>query len=160
MTDVLIYWRDYRQNWVYQLVEERSFYWHTNARLFEEATPGDRLWFVTAGKNIAHVDMNAQQAGFLVGVWQVAKVTANPGDDPAYPQGNYRYRVVTDASASFLFDVPVHIDHIVRPVGRDSSIAIGRFLQGPRKLRDETVRELRSAAGPQMAKHYLTGRQA
>ena len=159
MTDVLVYWRDYRQNWVRQFAGEHALHWHSNARLFEDLTAGDRLWLVTAGKNLTRVCKEAPQAGFLVGVWQVQQAIANPGDDPAYPQADYRNRVVADVSASMLFDEPVLVDHIVRPAGRDRARAIGSFLQGPRKLKDEKVRMLKAAAGPAMAKYYLTGRQ-
>jgi hypothetical protein len=160
VTDVLIYWRDYRQNWVRQFAGDHALVWHSNARLFEDLTAGDRLWLVTCGKNLAGASEEAPQAGFLVGVWQVQRVIANPGDDPTYPQGDYRYRVVADPSASLLFDEPVLVDHIVRPAGRDRAKAIGAYLQGPRRLKDATVRLLKSAAGPAMARHYLTGRQS
>jgi len=157
--DVLVYWRDYRQNWANQSGGGRALYWHSNARMFEQLEAGDRLWLVTAGKNLTGIYKEAPQAGFLVGFWQVQQAIANPGDDPAYSQADYRYRVVADASASMLFEEPVLVDHIVRPAGRDRAKAIGSFLQGPRKLRDEKVRLLKAAAGPAMAKHYLTGRQ-
>lgn len=160
MTNVLIYWRDYRQNWVRQFAGEHALYWHSQARLFEGLAPGDRLWLVTAGKNVGPVGREAPQAGFLVGVWQVWEVLANPGDDPAYSREDYRFRVVADGSASILFEESVFVDHIVRPEGRDRAVSIGRFLQGPRKLKDEKVRQLRSAAGPLLAKYYLAGRQA
>jgi len=157
--DVLIYWRDYRQNWTSQSDEGDALYWHSNARMFEQLEAGDRLWLVTAGRNIDGFGDEAPQVGFLVGVWPVQRVIANPGDDPTYPSGTYRYRVVADASASMLFDEPVLVDQILRPPGRDKTMPIGRFLQGPRRLKDDKVRLLRSAAGAQMAKHYLTGRQ-
>ena len=160
MTDVLIYWRDYKRNWTDQLAGESALYWHSNARMFGELTAGDRLWLVTSGKNLPEAYREASQAGFLVGVWQVQQVIANPGDDPAYTSGDYRYRVVADGSASMLFDEPVLVDDILRPPGRDKAVSIGRFLQGPRNLKDDKIRLLRSAAGPQMAKQYLTGRQA
>lgn len=156
MTELLIYWRDYRQNWVRQFAGERALYWHSNARMFQELIPGDRLWLVTSGKNVG---AEAEQAGFLVGVWQVREVMANPGDDPAYPAGQYRYRVIAAPSGSIMFDEPVLVDHILRPPGRDRAVSIGRFLQGPRKLIDDKVRLLRAAAGPQMAVQYLSGKQ-
>lgn len=159
MANVLIYWRDYERNWTDPSGGESTLYWHSNARMFEQLEAGDRLWLVTAGKNLDGVCREAPQAGFLVGVWQVQQAMANPGDDPAYSQSDYRYRVVADASASMLFEEPVLVDHIVRPAGRDRVRAIGSFLQGPRKLKDEKVRLLKAAAGPAMAKHYLTGRQ-
>ena len=159
MTDILLYWRDYRQTWTPQFTGERVLYWHSSARLFKGLTAGDRLWLVTSGKNLNGVSRGTPQAGFLVGAWQVKHVVLNPGDDPAYPREDYRYRIVADASASMLLDAPVLVDQILRPAGRDKAVSIGRFLQGPRKLNDDRVRLLRAAAGPAMAKHYLTGRQ-
>jgi hypothetical protein len=157
MTDVLLYWRDYRQNWVRQFAGERAYFWHSNAKLLGELLPGDRLWFVTSGKNLRQ---KAEQAGFLVTVWQVKEVVPNPGDDPAYPPDDYRFRVIGNDSESLVLDDPVLVDHILRPEGRDKAVSIGRFLQGPRKLKDQTVRLLRAAAGPKMALKWLTGNKA
>jgi hypothetical protein len=137
MTDVLIYWRDYKQNWVRQFAGERASFWHSNAKLLGE---------------------QAQQAGFLVAVWQVRQVVENPDDDPAYPAEQYKYRVIAEEAESLNLEPPVPVDHILRPQGRDRAVSIGRFLQGPRKLSDEKVRLLRAAAGPQMAQQWLVGR--
>lgn len=63
MTDVLIYWRDYKQNWVRQFAGERASFWHSNAKLIGELQPDDHLWMVTSGANIQE---EAKQAGFLV----------------------------------------------------------------------------------------------
>ena len=57
MTDVLIYWRDYRKN-----AERPTWAWNTNARLLANLRPGDRLWFVTSGKNLRQ---SPDQAAFL-----------------------------------------------------------------------------------------------
>lgn len=149
MTDVLLYWRDYRKN-----AETPISAWHSNAQLLGELHPGDRLWFVTSGKNLR---AEVEQAGFLVAVWQVKEVVPNPGDDPAYPPDDYRFRVVRNEAESLTLDEPVLVDHILRPEGRDKAVSIGRFLQGPRKLKDQTVRQLRAAAGPKMALKWLTG---
>lgn len=153
MADVLVYWRDFKKN-----LDETAgdFRWHSNARLFADLHAGDRLWMVTSGKNLGH---KAEQAGFLVAVWRVRETIPNPGDDPAYPTSQYRYRVVADPTASFVLEDPVPVDHIVRPPGRDKAASIGRFLQGPRKLKDDKVRLLRAAAGPQLAIEYLAGRR-
>jgi hypothetical protein len=43
MTDVLLYWRDYKQNWPKQFAGERAYYWHSNAKLLGELEPGDPL---------------------------------------------------------------------------------------------------------------------
>ncbi len=156
MTDVLIYWRDYRQNWVRQFAGERAYYWHSNAKLLGELMPGDRLWMVTSGKCLRQ---EAEQAGFLVAVWHVQQVVENPGDDPAYPAADYRFRMIANDTESIHFHEPVLVDHILRPEGRDRAASIGRFLQGPRKLSDEKIRLLRAAAGPQMAQQWLTGKR-
>ena len=149
MTDVLIYWRDYRKNAGGQVTA-----WHSNAKLLGELLPGDRLWFVTSGKNLGQ---EAEQAGFLVAVWQVQEVKQNSGDDPAYPKDDYSYRIIPSEEGSVVLDEPVLVDHILRPEGRDKAASIGRFLQGPRKLDDQKVRLLRAAAGPKMALKWLTG---
>lgn len=149
MTDVLIYWRDYRKNSAGPVVG-----WHSNSQLLGKLLPGDRLCLVTSGKSLGH---EAEQAGFLVAVWQVAAAVENPGDDPAYPQDKYRYRVVADPQHSTSFADPVPVDHILRPAGRDRAVSIGRFLQGPRKIDEQKVRLLRAAAGPDLAIQWLTG---
>ncbi len=64
-----------------------------------------------------------------------------------YPKDAYRWRVLANEAGSIDFDEPVLVDHIVRPEGRDQAVSIGRFLQGPRKLKHETVLLLRDAAG-------------
>ena len=156
MEEILIFWRDYKQNWIRQFAGERAYQWHSNAGLLGRLVPGDRLWFVTSGKNLRQ---EVVQAGFLVAVWQVQRVVENPGDDPAYPRSEYRYRLIADEAESVTFDEPVFVDHILRPQGRDRAVSIGRFLQGPRKLSDEKARLLRAAAGPQMALTWLTGKQ-
>lgn len=156
MTDILIFWRDYRQNWIRQFAGDRGYYWHSNAKLLGDLMPGDRLWMVTSGKCLRQ---EAEQAGFLVAVWQVKQVVENPDDDPAYPADEYKYRVIAEESESHHFDDPVLIDHIVRPEGRDKAKSIGRYLQGPRRLSDEKLRLLRAAAGPQMAQQWLTGKR-
>jgi hypothetical protein len=150
MTDVLLYWRDYRKN-----AEGQVTAWHSNAKLLAELLPGDRLWFVTSGKNLRQ---DAEQAGFLVAVWQVQEVVENPGDDPAYPKADYSHRIIAGEQGSVVLDEPVLVDHILRPEGRDKAASIGRFLQGPRKLDDQKVRLLRAAAGPKMALKWLRGK--
>ena len=152
MTDILLYWRDYKRNWSEQFAGGCLYYWHTNATKMLELNSGDRLWLVTSGKNIGH------EAGFLVGIWQVREVVENPADDPAYPLNTYKYRIIADPTASVMFDEPIAVDHILRPAGKDKVVSIGRFLQGPRRLRNEKVRLLKSAAGPKMIVTFLNGR--
>ena len=144
MTDILVFWRDFRKN----TAKDDALRWHSNARVLGDLMPGDRLWLVTSGQALKH---EAEQAGFLVAVWQVERVQPNPDDDRAYPAEDYQYRVTANEVESMTFDPPVPVDHILRPSGRDKASSIGRFVQGPRKLSDEKVRLLRAAAGPQMA---------
>jgi len=158
--DAMVYWRDFRRNVAEGRPEADVLRWHSVCQWFAELAPGDRLWLVTAGKNLPDQALESPQAGFLVGVWRVARVVPNPGDDAPYPAKAYRYRVIAEPSASLLFDEPVFVDHILRPEGADKATSIGRFLQGPRRLKPEVVRLLRAAAGPRMARQYLTGRQA
>ena len=154
MTDVLIYWRDYKQNWIRQFDGERAYYWHSNARLLGQLEQGDHLWLATSGANVGH---EVKQAGFLVAIWTVKVAVENPSDDPAYPRDDYRFRVIGDPANSIAFEEPVAVDPILRPQGRDKAVSIGRFLQGPRKLVEQKLRLLRAAAGPQMAHKWLTG---
>lgn len=149
MTDVLIYWRDYRKNATGQYAG-----WHSNAQLLGKLTPGDRMWMVTSGKALQH---EAEQAGFLVAVWQVAVAVENPGDDPAYPTDRYRFRIVPNEGESITLNDPVLVDHILRPVRASKGVSIGRYLQGPRKLDKTTIRLLRAAAGPDLAIKWLKG---
>ncbi len=152
MTDVLIYWRDYRKNAAGQYAG-----WHSNSHALGKLQPGDRMWMVTSGKAIQH---EAEQAGFLVAVWQVAEAVENPGDDPAYPTDRYRYRIVPNREESVTLNDPVLVDHILRPAHASKAVSIGRYLQGPRKLQESTVRLLRVAAGPDLAMKWLKGNRA
>ena len=106
--DILIYWRDYRQNWIRQFAGEQAYYWHSNATLLGDLTPGVRLWMVTSGKCLRQ---EAEQAGFLVAVWQVQQVVESPDDDPAYPAAEYKYRVIANEVESLNLDEPVLVDH-------------------------------------------------
>ena len=94
---------------------------------------------VTSGKALQH---EAEQAGFLVAMWQVAEAGENPGDDPAYSKDRYRYRIVPNEGESITLNEPVPVDHILRPAHSSKAISIGRYLQGPRKLNKSTVRLL------------------
>ena len=152
MTDVLIYWRDYRKNATGQYAG-----WHSNSQLLGKLLPGDRLWMVTSGKAIRH---EAEQAGFLVAVWQVEKAAENPGDDPAYPRDRYRYRVVPNEGESVTLSEPIAVDHVLRPARGSKTVSIGRYLQGPRRLNETTVRLLLAAAGPDLAIKWLKGNRA
>lgn len=155
MLDILFYWRDYKQNWRGQFSADNAYYWYTNSKKMAEVHAGDKLWFVTSGRNIGHT---TKQAGFLLANWQVRDVVINPGDDPAYPAVEYRYRIVADPSASITFEEAIPVDHLLRPAGKDRSIGIGRFLQRPKVLSEENVRALKEACGAQMALTYLKGR--
>jgi hypothetical protein len=81
----------------------------------------------------------------------------NPGDNPAYPASTFQYRVIVNEVEAMHFDRPVYIDHLIRRDTYDKDIAVGRFLRGPRRLSEEKVRQLRSAAGADMAHKWLTG---
>ena len=79
MTDVLIYWRDCKKNATGQYAG-----WHSNSQLLGKLLPGDRMWMVTSGKGLGH---EAEEAGFLVAVWQVSEAIENPDDDLRLPTG-------------------------------------------------------------------------
>ena len=149
MTDVLVYWPDYRGEAA--TVEARR--WHSNHRVFSDLLPGDRLWVVTSGKSLG---LDDESAGYVVAVWPVAQVVYNPGDDPQFPSRKYQHRVLVNETEAIHLDEPVDVDHIIRGDGYDRTIPVGRFLRGPRRLTDEKVRQLRSAAGAEMAQKWLT----
>ena len=151
MTDVLTYWRDYRKN-----ASEPVAGWHSNSQLLGKLRPGDRMWLGTSGKSLGQ---EAEQAGFLVAVWQVERVIDNPGDDPTYSREEFRYRVVPGHGESITLKEPVQVDHVLRPARGNKGVSIGRYLQGPKKLDERTVRLLRAAAGPQLALNWLKGKR-
>jgi hypothetical protein len=86
----------------------------------------------------------------------VAEVVKNPGDDPQYPARRYEHRVLVNETEAIQLDEPVCVDHIIRGTGYDSSISVGRFLRGPRRLTNEKVQQLRNAAGADIAQKWLT----
>jgi len=152
VADVLIYWRDYEANESKDSASRHAHVWHSSAKCIAELQPGDQMWMITSGKALRH---ETEQAAFLVGIWVVREVIDNPNDDPAYPDEQYRKRVIADPSGSVMLHEPVAVDHILRPEGRDRAASIGRFLQGPRKLTDEMKRLLRTAAGGELAAAWL-----
>jgi hypothetical protein len=150
MTDVLIYWKDYRP----EKARSTTLRWHSNHRVFGDLLPGDRLWVVSSSKSLGRAD---ESAGYLVAVWPVAQIIQNPGDDPDYPARTYQHRVLINEIEAMHLDQPVCVDHIIRGEAYNKDVSIGRFLRGPRRLSDEKVRQLRSAAGADMAHKWLTG---
>ena len=152
MTDVMVYCRDHQPNAAANAKE--PLHWHSNSAALGDLIAGDRLWVVTSGKSLNH---EQERAGFLVAVWVVERVIENPGDDPAFPSRKYGYRIIGDETESIELDEPVNVDHVIRSDKFDDTVAVGRFLRGPRRLNDQRVRLMRAAAGPQMAQKWLTG---
>ena len=66
------------------------------------------------------------------------------------------HRVLVNETEAIHLDEPVCVDHVIRGEGYDARIPVGRFLRGPRRLTDEKVRQLRSAAGAEIAQKWLT----
>jgi hypothetical protein len=149
MTDVLVYSPDYHKS----APKEDERRWHSNHRVFQGLLPGDRLWVVTSGKSLG---LENESAGYVVAVWPVAQVVKNPGDDPLYPTRKFGHRVLVNQTEAIYLDEPVDVDHVIRAEGYDTRIPVGRFLRGPRRLSDEKVRQLRSAAGAEIAQKWLT----
>lgn len=150
MPDVLVYDKDYR----FQQPEGGVLKWHSNHRVFADLLPGDRLWVVTSGKSLGQAD---ESAGYLVAVWPVQQIVENPGDDPEFPPRKYAHRILVNQTEAILLDQPVRVDHILRGEGHDQSVSVGRFLRGPRRLSDKKARQLRSAAGADLAQQWLLG---
>lgn len=152
MTDVLVYDKEYRHH----ESQSEQLCWHSNHRVFADLVPGDRLWVVTSGKALEHED---KSGGYLVAMWPVAQITENPDDDPEYPSRKFGYRVLVNETEAIHLDQPVCVDHVIRGEGYDQGVSIGRFLRGPRRLSDKKVRQLRSAAGADLAQKWLMGKE-
>lgn len=150
MTDVLVYDTEYR----FAKTDLDCRRWHSNHRLFAELLPGDRLWVVTSGKSLGRQD---ESAGYLIAMWPILQIVENPGDDPEFPARKFAHRIVVNQTEALRLDQPVCVDHIIRGEGYDQSVSVGRFLRGPRRLCDEKVRQLRTAAGADLAQKWLVG---
>lgn len=148
MTDVLVYDKDYR----FQKAEEGCLKWHSNHRVFADLLPGDRLWVITSGKSLGRED---ESAGYLVAMWPIQQIIENPDDDPEFPARKFGHRILVNQTEALQLDQPVCVDRIIRGEGFDSNISIGRFIRGPRKLSNERVRQLMSAAGGNLAVQWL-----
>lgn len=148
--DIVVYDKEYR----YGAVHSEQLCWHSNHRIFADLVPGDRLWLVTSGKALEREDTSA---GYLVAMWPVAGVIENPDDNPEYPARKFAHRILVNQTEAIHLDQPVCVDHIIRGEGYDRSVSVGRFLRGPRRLTDEKVRQLRSAAGADLAQQWLLG---
>ena len=148
--DVVVYDKAYR----HKAAHGEQLCWHSNHRVFVDLMPGGRLWVVTSGGALGRED---KSAGYLVAMWPVAQVIENPDDEPEYPARKFGHRILVNQPEAICLDQPVCIDHVIRGEGYDTSISIGRFLRGPRRLSNEKVRQLRSAAGADLAQKWLNG---
>lgn len=149
MTDVLVYSKDFQPT-------NDLHYWHSNASVFGSLIVGDRLWVVTSGKAI---DRKPTSAAYLVAVWQVLEVIENPDDDPNFPARKFAHRVIGSDTDSVTFHDPVNVDNLIRPDDADQETAIGRFLRMPRRLGESQLRQLKAAAGSELAMRWLTGKR-
>ena len=148
--DVVVYDKAYR----HKAAHSEHLCWHSNHRVFADLMPGDRLWVVTSGGALGRED---KSAGYLVAMWPVARVIENPNDEPEYPARKFGHRILINQPEAICLDQPVCVDHIIRGEGYDTSVSIGRFLRGPRRLSHEKVRQIRSAAGADLAQKWLRG---
>src|SRR5208337_809705 len=137
---------EHRERGCTSMALEPSSFWRPPARRSALGHHG--------GKSLGRPD---QSAGYLVGMWPVAAVIENPGGDPDYPAPKYQHRVLISETEAIHLDEPVCVDHLIRGEGYDIQIPIGRFLRGPRRLTDKKVRQLRAAAGAEMALMYFKG---
>lgn len=142
MTDLLVYWRDFRRNAATTAPDSPLRRWHSSARCFAALEAGDRLWLVTAGESLG---LQSRHAAYLVAVWEIEQVGHNPGDAPDYPSDRYRYRAIAQEAAVNSTQLPVCVDDIVRPRGSSPDLPIGRLLQGPRRLPAESVARLEAS---------------
>ena len=108
---------------------------------------------ITSGKALGRTDPNH---GYLVGVWSVASVIENPGDDPDYPAPKYRHRLIINETEAIHLDEPICVDYLIRGEGYNTEIPIGRFLRGPRRLTDEKVRRLTGCCWSRYGTHVIS----
>jgi hypothetical protein len=151
VTDVMVYSPDGPSAWMCG----HPLRWHSSHRVLGDLVPGDRLWVMTSGKALGRPDTSA---GYLLGVWSLASVIANPGDDPNYPAPKYEHRLLINETEALHLDEPICVDHLIRGEGYDAEIPTGRFLRGPRRLTDEKVPQLCTAAVADTARKWLTAR--
>ena len=79
-----------------------------------------------------------------------------PGDDPQYPARKFEQRVLVNETEAIHLDEPVDVDHVIGGELYDARTSVGCFLRGPRRLSDERVRQLHSAAVADIAQKWLT----
>lgn len=144
MTDLLLYWRDYRRNQADGGGGTPLLRWHSSSRLMSSLQPDDRLWLATAA---GHLGLAPSAAGLLVEVWRVIAVLPNPGDSSAYPPERYARRILAQVDSAYTPPAPLNVDAVIRPRGSDPAAPIGRLLQGPRRLSAEQVQQLTALLG-------------
>lgn len=144
MTNLLLYWRDYRRNRREADQDAMLRRWHSRARLTATLQPDDRLWLVAAAGRLGLVPPSA---GHLVEVWRVTAVVANPGDSSDYPPDRYAWRILAQLDPRYTPGAPLNVDAVIRPPRSDPAAPIGRLLQGPRRLSAEQVLQLTALLG-------------
>ena len=135
MTNVLLFWKNYASD-LKRHGEEALSSWHSNSGIVGKLQEGDQIWLVSSGKILK---LQPESAGFLIAIVQVVRVEGNRMDAGSYSSENFKYRVIFDQEKTRLLEPPINIDEILRPADRDETIPIGRFLQGPRKIKDERL---------------------
>jgi hypothetical protein len=143
MSDVLVFWKDYRRNVAGRGPSTTKRTWNSSAAKFRRLSAGDRLWFVTSG---AQLGREPRHAAFLVEVVRVQEVLENPGDEPDYPASAFRHRIVGELDADLLLEAPLLVDSIVRKPEWPSSQGIGRFLQSPQGIEGDRLERILEAA--------------
>ncbi|MBY0524186.1 MAG: hypothetical protein K2R98_12350 [Gemmataceae bacterium] len=137
MADFAIYWKNFARE--SKAADWPCTRWFTNADRLGKRAVGDRLWLFTAGDKC---DMAEAKAGYLVEVFRVKCVQENQVIDPDYPSHEFRYVIQGDETRCVKIDPPLLVDDIIRAEGQDPAVAIGTFLQSPRKLDDDNRNRL------------------
>ena len=138
MADFGIYWKNFAR-------ESASgdwpcTRWFTNSeRLVRQLAPGDRLWLIATGRACG---MAESQMGYLVELFVVRRVEANPGSNPDYPRADVAYAISGDDTSCLRVDPPLLVDPLIRGEESGPGVSIGMVRQGPWRLKVEMAAQL------------------
>ena len=149
MTDVLVYWPDFSKN----APKPEIHRWHSNHCLFGDLLPGDRLWVVTSGKSLT---LEKEMPAIWLPSGRCRRSSGIRATILSIRPGNINTACCQARPRRFIWTTQFAWTTSSGRGLRMRRVPVGRFLRGPRRLTDEKVRQLRSAAGADIAQKWLT----